>query len=49
MNTDTAVPVPKLFMLHSNLSDKVNRNIAQSEIEGGMRCLRSQRKYIYIG
>ncbi|HVN78660.1 MAG TPA: hypothetical protein VMW38_06660 [Terriglobia bacterium] len=38
MNTDTAVPVPKLFMPHPNLSDEVNRNIAQSEIEGGV-CL----------
>ena len=36
MNTDTAVPVPKLFMPHPNLSDEVNRNIAQSEIEGGV-------------
>ena len=35
MDTDTAVPVPKLFMPHPNLSDEVNRNIAQSEIEGG--------------
>jgi hypothetical protein len=36
MDTDTAVPVPKLFMPHPNLSDEVNRNIAQSEIEGGV-------------
>jgi len=36
MNTDAAVPVPKLFMPHPNLGDEVNRNIAQSEIEGGV-------------
>ena len=36
MDTDTAVPVPKLFMPHPNLSDEVNRNIAQSEIEAGV-------------
>ena len=36
METDTAVPVPKLFMPHPNLSDEVNRNIVQSEIEGGV-------------
>ena len=38
MNTDAAVPVPKLFMPHPNLSDEVNHNITQSEIEGGV-CL----------
>ena len=38
MNTKTAVPVPKPFMPHPNFSDEVNRNIAQSEIEGGV-CL----------
>jgi hypothetical protein len=36
MDTDTAVPVPKLFMPHPNLRDDVNRNIVQSEIEGGV-------------
>jgi hypothetical protein len=36
MNADTTVPVPKFFMPHPNLSDEVNRNIAQSEIEGGV-------------
>jgi hypothetical protein len=36
MDTDTAVPVPKFFMPHPKLSDKVNRNIAQSGIEGGV-------------
>jgi hypothetical protein len=36
---DTApVPVPKPFMPHPNFSDEVNRNIVQSEIEGGV-CL----------
>ena len=34
MDTDTAVPVPNLFMPHPNLSDEVNRNISQSEVEG---------------
>jgi hypothetical protein len=34
MNADAVVPVPKLFMPHPDLSDEVNRNIAQSEIEG---------------
>jgi len=38
VDTNTAVPVPKLFMPHPNLSDEVNRSIAQSEIEGGV-CL----------
>ena len=38
MKVDAAVPAPKLFMPHPNLSDEVNRNIAQSEIEGGV-CL----------
>jgi len=34
---DTApVPVPKPFMPHPNFSDEVNRNIVQSEIEGGV-------------
>jgi len=36
MDTTAAVPVPKLFMPHPNLSDEVNRNIVQSEIEGGV-------------
>ena len=36
---DTApVPIPKPFMPHPNFSDEVNRNIVQSEIEGGV-CL----------
>jgi len=38
MDTTAAVPVPKPFMPHPNFSDAVNRNIAQSEIEGGV-CL----------
>jgi hypothetical protein len=38
MDTGTAAPVPKSFMPHPNLSDEVNPNIAQSEIEGGV-CL----------
>jgi hypothetical protein len=38
MDNTAAVPVPKPFMPHPNLSDEVNRNIVQSEIEGGV-CL----------
>lgn len=34
MNTDTAVPVPNMFMPLPNLNDELNRNIAQSEIAG---------------
>ena len=36
MNADAVVPAPKLFMPHPNLSDEVNRNIAQSKIQGGV-------------
>jgi hypothetical protein len=36
MDTAAAVPVPDLFMPHPNFSDEVNRNIAQSEVEGGV-------------
>ena len=36
MNTDAVVPNPKPFMPHPNFSDEVNRNIVQSEIEGGV-------------
>jgi hypothetical protein len=38
METKAAVPDPKPFMPHANFSDEVNRNIVQSEIEGGV-CL----------
>ena len=38
MDAKAAVPVPEPFMPHPNLSDEVNRNIVQSEIEGGV-CL----------
>ena len=38
MDTTAAVPVPMPFMPHPNFSDEVNRNIVQSEIEGGV-CL----------
>ncbi len=31
-----AITEPNLFMPHRNLSDEVNRNIVQSEIEGGV-------------
>jgi hypothetical protein len=37
MDTTAAVPNPKPFMPHPNFSDEVNRNIVQSEIEGGVR------------
>ncbi len=36
MDTTAAVPVPKPFMPHPNFSDEVNRNIVQSEVEGGV-------------
>jgi hypothetical protein len=35
MDTQT-IPRPDLFVPHRNLSDAVNRNIIQSEIEGGV-------------
>ncbi len=38
MDTKVTVPTPNLFMPHPYLSDEVNRNIIQSEIEGGV-CL----------
>lgn len=38
MDAKAAVPVPTPFMPHPHFSDEVNRNIAQSEIEGGV-CL----------
>jgi hypothetical protein len=38
MDTKASVPVPKPFMPHPNFRDEVNRNIVQSEIEGGV-CL----------
>lgn len=36
MDTQTTAPIPNLFEPHPNLSDAVNHNIAQSEIEGGV-------------
>ncbi|MGD0129231.1 MAG: hypothetical protein ABSF46_28235 [Terriglobia bacterium] len=36
MDNPAAVPVPRPFMPHPSFSDEVNRNIAQSEIEGGV-------------
>jgi hypothetical protein len=36
MNTTAPVPVPEPLMPHPHLSDEVNRNIVQSEIEGGV-------------
>ena len=36
MNTQTTAPIPNLFKPHPNLCNSVNRNIIQSEIEGGV-------------
>ena len=36
MNMQICPPVPELFGAHLNLSDEVNHNIIQSEIEGGV-------------
>lgn len=36
MGLDTSVTSPNMFLPHPNLSDEVNHNIAQSEIEGGV-------------
>jgi len=36
MDTRAAITVPNLFVPHQNLSDEVNRNIVQSEVEGGV-------------
>lgn len=36
MAADVAVTSLNLFLPHPNLSDRVNHNIAQSEIEGGV-------------
>ena len=38
METTAAIPDPQPFLPHPNLSDEVNRNIIQSEMEGGV-CL----------
>ncbi|MBZ5578739.1 MAG: hypothetical protein LAP40_19430 [Acidobacteriia bacterium] len=36
MSTLAKVPIPSLFTTHPNLSDEINRQIVQSEIEGGV-------------
>ena len=36
MDTQAGIPKPNLFVPHRNLSDEVNHNIVQSEIEGGV-------------
>ncbi len=36
METYETGPIPDVFTPHPNLSDQVNRNIVQSEIEGGV-------------
>ncbi len=38
MDVHTTFPTPDVFMPHPGFSDEVNRNIARSEIEGGV-CL----------
>ena len=38
MDTKAAVPDPQPFMPQPNFSDEVNRNVVQSDIEGGV-CL----------
>jgi hypothetical protein len=35
-DTHPSVPAPNLFVPHPGFSDEVNRNIVQSEIEGGV-------------
>jgi len=35
-NTQNDLTIPNFFRPHPNLSDEVNRNIVQSEIEGGV-------------
>ena len=32
----TGIPYPRLFHPHANLSDEINNNIVQSEMEGGV-------------
>jgi len=36
MQTETVIPIPQGFAPHPHFSDEVNRNIIQSEIEGGV-------------
>jgi hypothetical protein len=36
MDTQTTSPIPNFFRPHPNLCNSVNRNIIQSEIEGGV-------------
>ena len=36
MYTETTVPAPELLALSPHFSDSINRNIVQSEIEGGV-------------
>jgi hypothetical protein len=36
MDMQTTAPIPNPFKLHPNLSCSVNRNIIQSEVEGGV-------------
>jgi hypothetical protein len=32
----TEIPLPRLFHPHANLSEEINNNIVQSEVEGGV-------------
>lgn len=36
MSDDSKMPDPNYFRSHPNLSDEINHNIAESEIEGGV-------------
>ena len=36
VTVEAPAPTPNLFMIHPNLSDEMNGNIVQSEIEGGV-------------
>jgi hypothetical protein len=36
MDTETGIPVPRLFTPHPNLDDAVNHNFIASEVEGGV-------------
>jgi hypothetical protein len=37
MDTATTISAPRLFTPHPTFSDQINRNIIQSEIEGGVQ------------
>ncbi|HXX22004.1 MAG TPA: hypothetical protein VEO19_02500 [Terriglobia bacterium] len=43
MDNRAPVPVPKPFIPRPNLSDEVNRNTAQWEVEGGVYNVRGRK------